>query len=70
VGLRLYDDLNERMTRAEATQIRDFVTAEVHQVIILLWSLYDISAFGQFTKKQVICYFLKHATVLHYQKSF
>jgi hypothetical protein len=37
VGLRLYDDLNERMTRAEATQIRDFVTAEVHQVMILFF---------------------------------
>ena len=32
VGLRLYDDLNERMSREEATRIRDFVTTEAHQV--------------------------------------
>ena len=32
VGLRLYDDLNERMSREEATRIRDFVTTEALKV--------------------------------------
>jgi hypothetical protein len=32
VGLRLYEELNERMSREEATQIRDFVASEAHQV--------------------------------------